>query len=775
MKNYLDLIPVHAKVHRRQSRLTRVCILLATFLVSAIFGMADMEMRCLRMQTIRTDGSWHAVFVGLSDQDEALLRSRPEVKQSARYATLNYGLDQEYEIAGTRTVICGMDEAFLSFFPSMRMEEGRFPSQNGEIALTQSVKRRLGLSAGDSLELTTPHGELSFTVTGFTGDSSMLTDSDAFGAFVSAKTWSDCFEADADRADMELYVSFSPFCRIQDTIADLTGRFSASRVGQNTKLLGLMFQSNDFYMMQIYAAAAILSVLVAVSGILMISGSFNSNIAQRTEFFGLLRCLGATQKQVRRFVTREALYWCRTAIPMGLSLSVLVIWALCALLRWLTPTYFAEIPVFGISWIGLASGSILGLLTVLLAAHSPARKAARVSPLTAASGNAGTLFAVKRAASTRFFPVEAAMGIHHATGSKKNFFLLSASFAFTIILFLSFGPTLDFARHAITVLQPYSPDFSIISPDSTPSIPKELADELTKNPSVKRVYGRSFSYGMTVAAGGQPCRIDLISYEENQFGWAKKLLAEGSVDPAKDGQGLLTVYSPDNPLSQGDVLTLGDAGDFPISGTLSKCPFDASEGAQIVICPESVFEEVTGQSGYTILDLQLKRNASQTDVDGIRAAAGDQVRFSDKRLSNEESRAVYSIFFLFLYGFLAVIALISFFNIINTISMSVSARLRQYAALRAIGADNAGLVKMVAAETLAYLSGGICFGCLLGLPLHFKIYRLLVTSRWGDAWTFPLLLLLFILALMALAAVLAVWEPARRICRLTATQMIRSQ
>ena len=48
MKRYLDLIPISAKRHRRQSLMTRLCIFLAVFLVTAIFGTADMELRSQR-------------------------------------------------------------------------------------------------------------------------------------------------------------------------------------------------------------------------------------------------------------------------------------------------------------------------------------------------------------------------------------------------------------------------------------------------------------------------------------------------------------------------------------------------------------------------------------------------------------------------------------------------------------------------------------------------------------------------------------------------------
>lgn len=42
MKNYLSLIPISAHVHRRQNRLTLLCITISVFLVTAVFSMADM-------------------------------------------------------------------------------------------------------------------------------------------------------------------------------------------------------------------------------------------------------------------------------------------------------------------------------------------------------------------------------------------------------------------------------------------------------------------------------------------------------------------------------------------------------------------------------------------------------------------------------------------------------------------------------------------------------------------------------------------------------------
>ena len=45
MKSYLNLIPISARVHKRQNRMTRLCIIFAVFMVTAVFSMAEMGTR----------------------------------------------------------------------------------------------------------------------------------------------------------------------------------------------------------------------------------------------------------------------------------------------------------------------------------------------------------------------------------------------------------------------------------------------------------------------------------------------------------------------------------------------------------------------------------------------------------------------------------------------------------------------------------------------------------------------------------------------------------
>jgi len=780
MKSYLELIPISAKVRRRQTRMTRLCILFSVFLVSVIFGMADMYIRSMKTQTILSDGAWHAVFPRLNEEQTAILKARPEVKTCSRYAVTNYHLDMDYRVYDTTTFLCGLDEEFFALYPAIRMMEGTFPEEKGEALGSADMKESLGLSVGDRIEVTTPEGPaLSFTLSGFIDNSAMMQQSGAYGLFLNPDAYLECFGQDTAEEDIVVYVEFAPHCRIQKAIKDICGQLGLSpdEVGQNAKLLGLMLQTNDNDILFFYVVAGILAVLVAFSGMLMIMGSLNSNVAQRTEFFGMLRCLGATGRQVRKYVRREALSWCAASIPAGLLVSVVVIWILCLMLKRISPVYFGGMPNFAVSLLGLGMGTGIGILTVLAAARTPAKKAGGVSPMTAVSGNADTVFAVKRAADTRFLHVETALGIHHAIGSKKNLLLLTGSFSLSIILFLGFGIGVDFMHHALTRLRPYTPDVSVVSRDNTCSIPLSVLDTLKEDAAVKRVFGRSFAYNLPAAAGEEVGTVNLISYEEYQFDWARGDLQAGSMEEVKAGNGVLVAAMPGEKLKPGDVITLETAlgsCEVAVGGLLGYSPFDREDGVGTVICSEGLFRRLTGEEGYTIIDIQLK-DPSDSAVNRIHRTAGEGFTFSDSRRRNSEIRGIYYAFALFVYGFLAVIALIAVLNIINSIAMSVSARMRQYGAMRSIGITLRQLKRMVVAETAAYMGGGIFTGLLLGLLLHAFFYHQLITKRWGDVWRVPVNEVLVIAAVILLSAVAATVGPLRRIREMSVVETIGTQ
>lgn len=772
MKSYLDLVPISARVHQKQNRMSIICILLAVFLVTAIFGMADMFIRGQIIQARQENGNWHIGIKNISDEDAALISSRPEVAVVADYGVLNYRNQQDYTLSGKNVVICGSSENYVTeIFHTL--DKGKFPTNANEALITNNAKDMLNLEIGEQIVLTLPDGkEMSYTISGFMDNAAKLMSEDSYGVFLTTESFRTIYPSDLSNSPFDYtmrYVQFNNTGNIQRSIAEIKQQFGLSdeQVSENTELLGLLGQSSNSFMLQVYASAILLFFLVLIAGVLMITSSMNSNVAQRTEFFGMIRCIGATPKQVMRFVRKEALRWCRVAIPLGVVSGMILIWALCLILQWISPEFFGEMPLFSISYPSIIAGIVMGVLTVLLAARSPANKASKVSPLAAVSGNANDLQPVKKAANTKFFTIDTALGIHHAKASKKNFILMVGSFSVSIILFLAFSVTIDFMNHTLTPLQPWTADISIISPEDTCSVTADFIKDLQHNPAVKNVYGRMFAYDVPAIVNGEKKVVDLISYEEKQFDWSKDYVLSGSLErvQAEADTGLM-VFEPQSEIEVGNTITLtinGNQTDMEILGMLSQCPFNNRPEVGKLICSENTFRKLTGEVDYTIIDIQLSKNAAERDVNEIHSLAGSQYIFSDERMGNRNTRGAYYCFGLFTYGFLILIALITLFNIINSMSMSVAAKRKQYRIFRAIGLSNRQLTKMIVAEASAYAITGTICGSVLGIVFNKILFSKLIAYRWGDAWSVPLAELGIIIVVAIIAVILAVRTPIRKL------------
>ena len=299
MKHYLDLIKISAKQHRIQNRMTRLCIALAVFLVTVIFGMADMEMRSQYFQAVKTDGSWHGGFV-MDEEQGALLGERPEIKKIARYGSLNYNLGGGYQIKGVETGICGFDKEFQEMFPDAEILEGTFPETAEEIALNENAMDRLGTQIGDKVSMTIPQGEArQYVITGIAKNTALTAELDAFCVFLNTDGFLALRPEETGTAQETIYfVEFRKFCNIQKAIGEIRTQFGLEdgQVRQNAKVLMLMLQTRDSYLLSFYLLAGMLAVLVVIAGIFMITASMNSSIARRTEFFGMMRCLGETSR-----------------------------------------------------------------------------------------------------------------------------------------------------------------------------------------------------------------------------------------------------------------------------------------------------------------------------------------------------------------------------------------------------------------------------------------------------------------------------------------------
>ena len=535
----------------------------------------------------------------------------------------------------------------------------------------------------------------------------------------------------------------------------------------------------------LYPIAAVLTLLILIAGVLMISGSINSTVAQRTKFFGMMRCIGMSRQQIIRFVRLEALNWCKTAVPAGVALGILAAWLLCAVLRFLVGGEFSEIPVFGISITGIVIGSVTGIAAVLLAARAPAKRAARVSPVEAVSGNEKGTGALRHGAKLCLFRVETALGIHHAVSAKKNLILMTGSFALSIMMFLSFSVLVDFVGYLMPQYSDAS-DIDISDSGGADTVDSGLLDTLSGMEGVKRVYGRRTSFQVPVEISGaaegfgaaeSSGAADLISYDDFGLDCLKKddMLKKGS-DISKvygDSGYVLATSDADSLLRIGDKVKIG-AEELEIAGLLKYDPFSSdglTHGEVTLIMSGETFIRLTGITGYSLISVQTTGNVTEEDVEAIRAAAGEDCVFSDRR--DQNTSGTYRAFAACVYGFLFVITLVTVLNIVNGISMSVSARTKQYGAMRAVGMDGRQITKMIAAEAFTYALSGCAAGCAAGLFISKWLFDVLIAAHFAYAvWELPVNSLLVILLAVILAAVLAVWAPAGRIRKLSVTETI---
>lgn len=742
MKSYLSLIPISAKVRRRQNRMTILCIVLAVFLVTAVFSMADMAIRMETSNQLNKNGNWHIMVKDISPETAAELAAQEDVAAFSAYSDINASLTENYFAGDKRAALVGADDAILQIFPGMQCSTA---PADGEVLVTANIRDWLDVTVGTAIPLTLPDGQtISLTVAGFNEDTSDANQYDAVVLVMNRSTFSQIAAQGEESFETQYFIQFKPRTNLRQSIVNIENKYGISeeKISENTYLMALNASSNNDYIVGLYAVAAVLAGMVVLAGIFMITGSINSNVAQRTSYYGMLRCLGAGKNQVRMLVRLEALFWCKTAVPAGCVLGIVSTWGLCSFLRGFIGEEFSSLPVLGISPVGILCGSVLGLITVWFAASSPARRAAKASPITAATGNAVENATVSPCHARLFGSrAELSLGVSHATSSKKNLLLMTGSFALSILLFLSFSVLLRWVGFALNPLQPYTPDLSVAETSGQNVLDPVLVEQLEALPEVKHAFGRMYC-PLPAEYQGKQGSIDLISYDTIQFGWAKKDLIGGTL-PQEPEDAKLTVV-----------------------GVLNDSPFSSTD-SPIVICTEETFHQLTGQNRYAVIDIQLKDTTADAAIAQIHTLLSDtlnkQVVFSNRIEGNRMIQSTYWAFHLVVYAFLIVIAGITILNIVNSISMSVSARMKQYGILRAIGMDDAQLKRMISAEAGTYAVSGLVVGIALGLVLNRKLYILLITHYFGATWQMPWGCLTVIVVVVLAAVVLAVHTPVRRI------------
>lgn len=286
--------------------------------------------------------------------------------------------------------------------------------------------------------------------------------------------------------------------------------------------------------------------------------------------------------------------------------------------------------------------------------------------------------------------------------------------------------------------------------------------------------------GVSASYGSDTGTFTLVSYTDKQFQWAKQDLNKGSITSVQNENGYtLITYRDGLDWNVGDTVTLHtSAGDkqITIGGIVTITNAANSAGGYgYMICSEQTFIEIAGDLGYTAIDVQLTNAGDDNTVSAIRGLIPADSNVSDKRLTNSEAQSSYYTGAVFIYGFLIIIALITAFNIFNSMYASVVSRTKQYGIMRSIGMGANQIYKMIAAEAFTYAILGCAVGCALGLPLNRAMFQFLIADKWGAGWTVPIASLLLIALLCLISAAIAIRKPIKQISKIAIVDTIKLQ
>lgn len=268
---------------------------------------------------------------------------------------------------GERTDVGG-----IAADPALRwqvLREGRFPQRPGEVVADANAVKGKDVSLGDPVEVGTGRDAVEATLVGLVD-----TPSASVGAQLYLP-WSDLRALDDDLwIDSVAYAGPGSSSLADSLPAGATvqprDEFVEDRQAELTNEVNVLA-----IMLLVFAAIALfVSVLV-------IANTFSILFAQRARDFALLRCVGATRRQVLRSVRVEALALGALSAALGLVVGTGLGYALVALAKSALPSGSMAFPVPAPSW--YAGAFVVGVLVTVVAAWLPTRRVVRVSPLTA--------------------------------------------------------------------------------------------------------------------------------------------------------------------------------------------------------------------------------------------------------------------------------------------------------------------------------------------------------------------------------------------------------
>lgn len=317
----------------------------------------------------------------------------------------------------------------------------------------------------------------------------------------------------------------------------------------------------------------------------------------------------------------------------------------------------------------------------------------------------------------------------------------------------------------------FAGDLVIMSTDGFSPVPAGVQGAVADVPGVASTAAFRFGQGKVDGVSGTPFVIGVDpevarTYKAKWEDGEDALLAS----LGRDG----TVVDAGSALGEGreigdriEVLTpTGARPTFTIRGLLDEGDFGVLGGGMVISTQAIVEDFGVRRPGMLSLDYDGSRPDDQVRADIDRLL---ETRFPNaeaqtrEELKDSQAEQINQLLGL-IYALLALSVIVSLFGIVNTLALSVFERTRELGMLRAIGTTKRQVRRIVRLEAVITSLIGASLGVVLGVLFALLVSRPLEEE--GFVLTFPIVTLLILLVLSALAGIVAAIMPARRASRL---------
>ena len=254
----------------------------------------------------------------------------------------------------------------------------------------------------------------------------------------------------AEQSPIHCYFKLHKPAGVYDFMKEM-GYTQEYRYAYNTKVL--LYSGTapfDSFLTAFYSLAAIIIALIVFGSVSLIYNAFSISVSERTRQFGLLSSVGATRKQLRRMVLFEALAVSIVGIPLGILVGIGGIGITLLLIG---DKFFSivrvDIPMrLCVSWQAVVIAAVIALVTVLISAWIPSKRATSVSAVEAIRQSMDIKVSGRPVRTSKLayklFGLPGVLAGKHYKRNRKKYRTTVVSLFMSIVLFVSAAAFTDY-------------------------------------------------------------------------------------------------------------------------------------------------------------------------------------------------------------------------------------------------------------------------------------------------------------------------------------------